>query len=132
MRSLIITTFAASLLGATAAMAQTVPPAPNASGSQVTSPASKGVTANEALGRTDTGSNRVMVPGAAGTVAPTPNASGSQATNPGGSGQTANEALGRTGTGVNSTGSIAPMNPGTVAPSPNASGSLVTNPAGTK
>jgi len=140
MRHLLLGAAAATALavGSVGAMAQTVAPVPNASGSQTTDPATKGSTANEYLGRQDTGSGSsgiVMVPGSAAQLStpPVPNASGSQTTNPAAIGSTANEWLNRQDTGgINTTGSIAPM-PGAssvpAAPVPNASGSQTTNPA---
>ncbi|MBM6592686.1 hypothetical protein [Microvirga pudoricolor] len=124
MRRILIGTIAAGFaLTSFGAMAQTAAPVPNASGSQVTNPNSKGSTANEYLGKQDTTPGAAAVAPAAplttGTVAPVPNASGSQVTNP---------------AGTSSSPSVVPMMPGTagtVAPVPNASGSQVTNPAGT-
>ncbi|MET0744661.1 MAG: hypothetical protein ABWY78_14915 [Microvirga sp.] len=121
MRRILLSSIAAGFaLTSFGAMAQTTAPVPNASGSQVTSPASKGSTANDYLNKQSTGG--AMVPNApvtTGTVAPVPNGSGSQTTNPAGTG---------------STPSVMPMTggaAGTVAPVPNGSGSQVTNPAGT-
>jgi hypothetical protein len=124
MRRILLSTIAAGFtLGSFGAMAQTAAPVPNASGSQVTNPATKGSTANDYLNKQGTaGASGTMVPNApvtTGTVAPVPNASGSQTTNP---------------AGTSSAPAVMPMTggaAGTVAPVPNASGSQTTNPAGT-
>lgn len=112
MRRILLTTVGLLAFGTAGAMAQTVPPVPNASGSQATNPGSYGSTVNPA--------GPAAGPGMTGNCAPVPGASGSQATNPCSYGATANAP------GYNApsaTGSV-----GTVPPVPNASGSQTTNP----
>lgn len=115
----ILLTAGALVLGTAAAMAQTPPPVPNASGSQVTNPGSYGNTASPGM--------PMAAPGQAVTgnvpCAPVPNASGSQTTNPCSYGSTASSPAYQGAPAA--TGSIGGP---AVAPAPNASGSQVTNP----
>lgn len=117
MRRILLTTAAGVfVLGAAGAMAQSAPPAPNASGSQVTNPNTY----------RDTVAPQAVIPGqplVTGTCPPVPNASGSQVTNPCTYGSTANDPALQQG-GPAATGSITVPPP----PVPNASGSQVTNP----
>lgn len=120
MRRVLLTAVGVLAFGTVGAMAQTVPPVPNASGSQVTNPATYGNTASP--GNPAAGPGQPVVTG---TCPPVPGASGSQVTNPCSYGSTANApSYNMQGNAPVSTGSI-----GTVPPVPNASGSQVTNPA---
>lgn len=124
MRHLFLSTAAAATLclGSVAASAQTVPPVPNASGSQVTNPAG---TQGPGATNMEWQMRQVAPPATTGSVAPVPNASGSQTTNPAATGSTASDQLNIPGMGAGMGGVIAP-------PPPNASGSLTTNPAGNR
>jgi hypothetical protein len=119
MRRILLTAAIGALAFSTAgAMAQTVPPVPNASGSQVTNPGTYGNTASPGQPMAAPGQ-----PAVTGTCPPVPNASGSQVTNPCSYGSTANAPMYQ-GNAPAATGSI-----GAPPPVPNASGSQVTNPA---
>ncbi|MCB5174819.1 MULTISPECIES: hypothetical protein [Microvirga] len=122
MRRILMTTAAIGALAfsAAGAMAQTPPPVPNASGSQVTNPATYGNTASPGTIQTAPPGQPAMT----GTCAPVPNASGSQTTNPCTYGSTVPQNHGqRLNVAPSATGSVPPP------PVPNASGSQVTNPA---
>ena len=115
----ILFAFGALAFSTAGAMAQSAPPVPNASGSQVTNPNTYGNTGSPGMPSAMPG--QAMNSGA--PCAPVPNASGSQANNPCSYGSTA-----QPGMNPSSTGSVNMAPSGAAAPVPNASGSQVTNP----
>lgn len=104
MRRLLISTLAVAGLGlgTAAAMAQSAPPVPNGSGSQVTNPNAVGSTANDYLMRqdnTETTGSILVAPNspmpATGWTPPVPNGSGSQVTDPEGHNNSVTEQMQR-------------------------------------